>query len=126
MASICGVIVQANQTCFLAKITLLPFTILLYLTFSKKKTKERAKIKLASTPFPNICRSDNQSILQPQQEASAFMGFAQSDGLTGCIDSRSSLKCQYHSLLGHVREEEEREREREEEIKIIFIDCSGW
>lgn len=35
------------------------------------------------TPSPSICHSNNQSILQPQQEGSTFMGFAQSDGLTG-------------------------------------------
>lgn len=40
--------------------------------------------KQGLTPSLNICLSHNQSILQPLQEASTFMGFAQSDGLTGC------------------------------------------
>lgn len=48
-------------------------------------------------PFPN-----NQSVLQPLQEGSTFMGFAQSDGLTGCYRFEPPPQISIPPLLGCV------------------------
>lgn len=63
-----------------------------------RKGKKQHKL----TPCLNICHSNNQSILQPLQEGSTFMGFAQSDGLTGCYRFTALPQMSIPPLLGCV------------------------
>lgn len=68
-----------------------------------QNTCEKGKTQ-GLTPSLNICHFNNQSILQPLREGSTFMGFAQSDGLTGCYWFMPQPHMSIQPLLGWFTE----------------------
>lgn len=56
--------------------------------------------------------SDNQSILPPLQVGPTFMGFAQSDGLTGCYRFTPQPQMSIPPLLGCVTIGEKKKKKK--------------